>query len=66
MKRLEISAEEVTLVREQGECLVSSYQQGGGPGMVPDRKQPTEWHEGKKLLALARKLAAYRRQKRFV
>lgn len=59
---LEISAEEVTLVREQGECLVRSYQQYARPNAVPDRKQPTEWHEGKKLLALARKLDAYRRR----
>jgi hypothetical protein len=62
--KLEISAEEVALVREQGECLVSSYQQWARPNAVPDRKQPTEWHEGKKLLALAKKLAAYRRRTR--
>lgn len=61
--RLEISAEEVTLVREQAECLLSSFTQGKG---TPARKQPTEWHEGQKLMALAKKLAAYRRQKRLV
>jgi hypothetical protein len=43
------SAEEVRLVREQGECLVESY---GIPGAT-DRQQPREWHDGKVLLALA-------------
>jgi len=56
-KRLEISAEEVRLVRQEGESLVSSFEVRG----LPAARQDPYWHDGKKLLALAKKLAAYRR-----
>lgn len=61
---LDVSVEDVELVREQGECLVSSYQYGGRRGGVPDHKQPTEWHEGQTMLALAKRMqTAYRKAK---
>lgn len=47
----EVSEEEIELVEEAGETLVGSYD-----SHVPDHKQPTEWHEGKTLVALAAKL----------
>jgi len=59
-KLLEVSAEEVALVRESAQASIDSF---ACPD-TPDREQPTEWHEGQKLLALAKKLAAYRRRAR--
>lgn len=49
-----VSAEELRLLREQAECLIESY---GVPGAL-EGEQPTEWHEGKVLHALADRLAA--------
>ncbi len=48
-----VTAEEIELLTEQAEVLIHSYD-----SHVIDRKQPTEWHEGKKLLVLADKLRA--------
>lgn len=58
---VDVSLEEVELVREQGECLVASH---AYPKGTPEWKQPTEWHEGRTLLALAEKLATARRRAR--
>lgn len=57
MKRLEITAREVRLVREAGTAEVESNHVRG------ERKdrQPWQWHEGQELLALAKKLELYRR-----
>ncbi len=49
-----VTEEEIELVEEQAQVLLDSY----GVLGVPDRKQATEWHEGKKLVALAAKLRA--------
>lgn len=52
-KPFQVTTREVRLVREQGECLVSSYHQ---PREREDRQSP-EYHEGLELLALAKRLA---------
>ena len=44
-----VTAEQVRLVREAGEMYVGSH---GCPGEPADR-QNAEWHDGKKLIALA-------------
>lgn len=52
---LGLTQHEVDLVRENGECLVSSYQNLLDPD-TPDDQQDTEWHEGKALIAFADRL----------
>jgi hypothetical protein len=54
---LTVSVEEVELVRESAQASLDSF---AYPKGTPDHKQPTEWHEGRKLMALAERLAAYR------
>jgi hypothetical protein len=49
MRDILITAEHVELVRDAGSMYVGSHEI---PGCRDDR-QPHEWHDGKKLLALA-------------
>lgn len=60
MKKLTITAREVRLLREEASAIVESNHV---PGQRKDR-QPWEWHEGQELMALAKKLEAYRRANR--
>lgn len=61
---VDVSAADIDLVREAGTMTVRSFEIGMRPRAVPDHKQPTEWHEGQTLLALAKRLAAaYRKAK---
>jgi hypothetical protein len=51
----EITAEEVDLLRAHAESVMASFAYAD----TPDAEQPTDWHEGHRLRALADKLAAF-------
>lgn len=57
--KLEITAEELRLLRRTAQAGVESFEYRG----ARDADQPTEWHQAKILVRLADKLAAYRRRK---
>jgi hypothetical protein len=46
---LDVTDEQVVLLGEMADSVVESF---AYPRGTPDRKQPTEWHEGRKLQAL--------------
>ena len=55
---LDVSQEDIELVREHADGVVESFVHRGAPA----HKQPTEWHEGQTLLALATRMqAAFRK-----
>ena len=57
--QLDVSQEDIELVREHADGTISSNQYPKG---TPDHKQPTAWHEGQTLLALATRMqAAFRK-----
>jgi len=55
---VDVSKEDIELVRDEAFGTIESFVHRG----APDHKQPTEWHEGQTLLALAKRMqAAFRK-----
>lgn len=54
---MKISEREIDLVREQGETMMESF----AYRHLSPSAQPAEWHDGRRLLRLARKLERYRK-----
>ena len=52
MVAIEVSPQDMEDVREQGQAGVESYEYRG----ERDDRQPWEWHQGKRLLDLARRM----------
>lgn len=59
--KLEVTAEELLLLRRAAQAGIESYRYPKG---TRDEDQPTEWHQARTLMGLAKKLAAYRRRAR--